>query len=269
MLAEAMVRLQRPGKPQRYAMDPVHRQAIENYLALMTRGYGLPQAHRQATPVIDQRLGEVDAPLFHRLMAGLFQGDESVPGATLDLLRDRDIEPGTVHDIGNQMEYPQGHQMTPDDHFDDLLTRLVQAHHHLTGGLDVRGMFHPERMRQRQIVDIGRGLIPPDLDMGNQALVDNHSQQHQALLRTLTSRLARLQNPEHFQSASLYNDLVMNNRPETLPRLYDFADRHASNINNAGSTLRQAGNVRDATGNATRNVFLRLTGQLPLDGNNG
>jgi hypothetical protein len=262
MLAEAMVRLQRPGKPQRYAMDPVHRQAIENYLSLMTRGYGMPQLHRQATPQINQTLGG-QAPLFHSLLQSMLQNhDDAAPNAALDVWQEH----------GGQMpDENEVRLLGEDDPLGDLLTNLSIAGRNLRGEgpVDIRSMFHPERMRHRQIVDIGRGLIPPDLDMGNQTLVDNHSQQHQALLRTLTGRLARLQNPEHFQSASLYNDLVMNNRPETLPRLYDFADRHASNINNAGSTLRQAGNVRDATGNATRNVFLRLTGQLPLDGNNG
>jgi hypothetical protein len=258
MLAEAMVRLQRPGKPQRYAMDPAHRQAIENYLALMTRGYGMPQAHRQATPVIDQRLGEVDAPLFHRLMAGLFQGDESVPGATLDLLRDRDIEPGTVHDIGNRMEYPQGHQMTPDDHFGDLLTRLVQAHHHLTGGLDVRGMFHGGHNGSMTADRVGTPASSAFNTMYTLAASLGNNHPGGKTLQQLADR--------YFDAPLARNGINRFPVVRPLVQAHDIASDILANPKsvNEQSTQRASG-VVSTSSEALRRVLHHLSGQQPLE----
>lgn len=251
MLAEAMVRLSR-GKPtRRYALDPVHQQAIQNYLSLLTRGYGMPQLHRQAQHAI-RGMGEVDGPLFNRLMTAMFQGDESAPGAALDLLREGE------HPVTS----PQDRQSETDP-WSDLIYHLAQSHQDLSGGLDIPGMFHPGRMRETPVA---------------RTIASRYTNNGGPLLPELSDMLYRLRSSPGGAEAGtvpngLHRDYFMarhalrnsGNGADSLPRVHDSIDRIAE----SGIVGNSAVRARTAHANLMRDVLHHLTGRAPLEGNNG
>lgn len=253
MLAEALVRLNR-GKPtRRYALDPLHQQAIQNYLSLLTRGYGMPQLHRQAQPQIGQALGR-QAPLFNEILGALFQQhDPAAPGAALDLYRDHagDV-PGENDDL--YMHGEQGNELP------DLLNRLLGAHHGLSGGLDIPGMFHPEQLRSRPIrsfLDSALGYNTPTL------------QPYTDIPESL-GQVARVF-PQHAPRARELRDRVLTgNEREGIPFLtetHDLGHPLVGNRNLTGSG--HARRLRDHSSMLLMQAFHHLTGQVPLEGNNG
>jgi hypothetical protein len=240
MLARQLART----RPIRYAMDPLHRQAIDNYLALMTRGYGLPQLHRAAQPQIQAQLGN-QADLFNEIIQGLLGGDEAAPAAGLDLYRDRHGSiPGEGDDL--YMHGEEGQELP------DLLNRLMGAHHALSGGLDVRGMFHPER--------VGR--------ITNRRLQPHSSRAMASLLDVITSRGYQRSNKNIGDTTADYFDFGWDDRP-AIPGLLAAFDEGTSALRTIPSQERgfgHAAHTRNASSNALRAALFHLTGQQPLEG---
>jgi hypothetical protein len=247
MLADAIVRLQR-GKPdRRYAMDPAHHQAIQNYLRLMTRGYGMPQTLRQLSPQINQRLGEVDGPLFHRLMGAMFQGDDSAPGATLDLMHDRDI---AVPHHTESMTHGEG----DGDELSDFLHLLTTAHHHLTGGLNIPGMFDYGKFHENPV----RGFMTNTLRPTGRIL-------------QLLSGLSRDVPHNHpaMESLATLNDSMRGREilgTDNLRNAHDTADAFVQAIPRDRSAYTTALHARGMAQSAAQRLHSYLIGQQPLEG---
>ena len=117
MLAAHLHRLTR-RTPVRYAMDPAHLQAIQNYLMLATRGHGVPRMHAGS---MDQ-LGPVyqAAPHAHGAMQSLLESGH--PGdlmAYLDAISETGFQPdpmrGDAHRLLDTLRGLHGHIDRPDD----------------------------------------------------------------------------------------------------------------------------------------------------------
>lgn len=136
-------------------MDPAHVRAIENYLRIVTRAFGLPQSHRQqAQDDTPSSLGTLykKHPHIEPHFQGILQGDHVALSQYLDLLQE----------LGDmrlpQQEYASHHLGNPN--FLDHLVRMHSNSDDLQSGIHTMysqaALEHPDTQNEvRRVIHYG------------------------------------------------------------------------------------------------------------------
>ena len=110
-----------------------HDEAVRNFLLVSARAFGLPQAHRQATPLLNQTAGK-HAPALHAMLGDIIHGQEA--GALAPFL--------DLHQDATGMQYKPAEEeihIVGQDPHQDILQAVHAMHGALTG--QFRG-FNPQ-----------------------------------------------------------------------------------------------------------------------------
>jgi hypothetical protein len=259
MLGEAMVRLSR--KPDlRYSAIPTrggsgvdHEQAIRNYLMLLTRGYGIPQLHRQVQPQLAGTMGR-GMSSFNQGMAELLGGNHEGAGLAL----------GALGNHGVNVPEPEMH-MFGDDPLADLVAHLRNMHDNAQGhGMQGLGeMFHPNQFQGGLLGRAAATRAQPGFMSltellgrpGERGMAHTMRQIGSPVLRDFADQLEQHSNALHTTPTA---------QPRTLANLHDIGERMSGLPHTPTQNLGDS--LSGLAGGSARRLFLHLTGHTPLGG---